>query len=432
MRSPLLGVRGQVTFTVLAVTAVLYSVLGTIGFLQIATSGRDAIHERIDEVLDNLETGIRSGSGTVNLSSADGVEATVVAGPNSIPAAHRDELQVVRTIDVQDATLTLVGTSSQARLTDSLRSLHRGLWIAIPLAAVVSALMAGLATRRALRPVGAITDLAGTIGASMNGARVPVPDTGDEIERLATTVNEMLDRIEVGRAAQHQFTSDAAHELRTPLMALQGELELVHTQKAPFDDTLTERLDALCHRLGDRIDDLVMLSTLDEARPLALAPADLLTIVRDEAAVIAPNASITGVESEVALDHELMARAVRNLLYNAQRHAHEHVAATVERADGKVWLHIDDDGPGVDPARRDEMFRRFARLDEGRTVDRGGSGLGLAIVASVATAHGGGAALARSPSGGARLSLWLPDERPAPPGSAPNSSVNPGTEPAIA
>lgn len=414
MRNPLVGVRGRVTFTVLAVTAVLYSLLGTIGFVQIANSGRDAIRERIETVLDDLESGIRSGSGMVNLSTADGVEATVVAGPDAVPAAQSDELQVVRTIEVQGTTLTLVGTSSQARLTDSLRSLYRGLWIAIPLAAVVSALMAGLATRRALRPVGAITELAGTIGASMNGARVPVPDTGDEIERLATTVNEMLDRIEEGRAAQRQFTSDAAHELRTPLMALQGELELVSMQNASVDDALLERLDALCHRLGDRIDDLVLLSTLDEARPLALAPADLLTIVREEAAIVAPAAIVTGVESEVALDHELMARAVRNLLVNGRRHARQQVVATVELADGKVWVHVDDDGPGADRVLRDEMFRRFTRLDEARTADRGGAGLGLAIVASVAAAHGGGVDLARSPLGGARLSIWLPTEAPLP------------------
>jgi signal transduction histidine kinase len=408
MRNPLVGVRGRVTFTVLAVTAALYSVLGTIGFVEIANSGRDAIRERVGAVLDQLEGGIRSGNGTVNLSTADGVDAMVVAGPSAVPARKPGVVQVVRTITVQGSTVTLVGTSSQARLTDSLRSLYRGLWIAIPLAAIVSALMAGMATRRALRPVGSITALAGTIGASMNGARVPVPDTGDEIERLATTVNGMLDRIEEGRAAQRQFTSDAAHELRTPLMALQGELELVAAKASPVDAALLERLDALCHRLGDRIDDLVLLSTLDEARPLVLAPTDLLTIVRDEAAVAAPEATVSGDTSDVAFDRSLVARAVRNLLVNARRHATAHVAATVEVVGDRVWLHVDDDGPGADPALGDEIFRRFTRLDEARGADRGGSGLGLAIVASVAAAHGGGVDLARSPQGGARISFWIP------------------------
>ncbi len=407
MRNPLTGVRGRVTFTVLAVTAGLYSLLGTVGFVAIANSGRDAIRERVGEVLDQLEAGVRSGTGTVTLSTADGVDALVV-DPAQVPATPAGSLQVTRTVEIRGTTVVLVGTTSQARLTDSLHSLYRGLWIAIPLGAVLSALMAGLATHRALRPVGSITALAGTIGGANSGARVPVPDTGDEIERLATTVNAMLDRIEEGRAAQRQFTSDAAHELRTPLMALQGELELVGSKAQAVDDALLDRLDALCARLGERIDDLVLLSTLDEARPIALAPIDLLALVREEAAVVAPAAEVSGASREVSLDRALAARAIRNLLANARRHAADRVAATVEVADGRVWLHVDDDGPGIDPAQHDEIFRRFTRLDEARTADRGGAGLGLAIVASVAEAHAGGVTAARSPLGGARLSLWLP------------------------
>lgn len=413
MKNPLLGIRGRVTFTVLAVTAVLYSALAAVGFVQIANSGRDAIRERIGAVLDDLELAVRSGSGTVNLSTPDGVTATLWDATASIPPAPAGTLQVERTIEVRGASITLVGVSSQARLTDSLRSLYRGLWIGIPLAAIVSAVMAGLATRRALRPVGAITELAGTIGATRDGARVPVPDTGDEIERLATTVNEMLDRIEAGRASQRQFTSDAAHELRTPLMALQGELELVADHGAPVDGPLVARMQSLCGRLGERIDDLLLLFTLDESRPLALTSESLLAVVRDEAATLVPDAVIEGVDTTLAFDRELVARAARNLLANAQRHATTQVHATVEVADGRCWLHVDDDGPGVAPEAAEEMFRRFARLDEARSVQRGGAGLGLAIVASVAEAHHGGVRASAAPLGGARVSMWLPVGEPA-------------------
>jgi signal transduction histidine kinase len=419
VRNPLTGIRGRVTFTVLVVTAALYSVLGTIGFVEIARSGRSAIEERINTVLDDLEVAVRAGSPTVNISTADGVDAVVIAG-SEVPAVSSGDLQVSRPIEVSGTTVTLVGTSSQARLTDSLRSLYRGLWIAIPLASIVSALMAGLATRRALRPVGAITDLAATIGSSSSGARVPVPDTGDEIERLATTVNEMLDRIDQGRAAQRQFTSDAAHELRTPLMALQAEVELARNGAAEADDEMLQRLDVLGHRLGDRIDDLVLLSTLDEARPLALAPADLLAIVAEEAASVAPDAEVTGTSTVVTVDRALVERAVRNLLANARRHATRATSATIETVGERVFVHVDDDGRGVDPAARDEMFRRFARLDEARSADRGGAGLGLAIVASVAVAHGGGVDVGVSPMGGARLSMWLPMD-PDPPAATPQS-----------
>ncbi|MEQ1699077.1 MAG: ATP-binding protein [Ilumatobacteraceae bacterium] len=413
MKNPLSGIRGRVTFTVLAVTAVLYSALAAVGFVQIANSGRDAIRERINVVLDDLELAVRSGSGTLNLSTPDGVTAQVFDATASIlPNAPEGTIRVERVIDVNGRPIGLVGFSSEARLTDSLRSLYRGLWIGIPLAAIVSALMAGLATRRALRPVGAITELASTIGATPDGDRVPVPDTGDEIERLATTVNQMLDRIEAGRAAQRQFTSDAAHELRTPLMALQGELELVAIHDAPVDAPLIERMQSLCGRLGERIDDLLLLSTLDEDRPLTLTTESLLAVVRDEAAALAPDAVIEGADTTLSFDRDLVARAARNLLANAQRHATTQVRATVEVVDGRCWLHVDDDGPGVAPEATADMFRRFARLDEARSVQRGGAGLGLAIVASVAEAHHGGVRASAAPLGGARVSMWLPVGEP--------------------
>lgn len=405
-RNPLTGVRGRVTFTVLAITATLYSLLGTVGFVAIANGGRDAIRERVGEVLDQLEAGVRSGTGTVTLSTADGVEAVVV-DPAQVPALPPGSLQVKRTVEIRGTTVVLVGTTSQARLTDSLRTLYLGLWIAIPLGAVLSALMAGMATHRALRPVGSITTLAGTIGSTHTTARVPVPDTGDEIESLANTLNAMLDRIEEGRSAQRRFTSDAAHELRTPLMALQGELEMVGSRAQVVDDALLERLDALCARLGERIDDLVLLSTLDEGRPLMLHPCDLAALARDEAAVVVPSAEVTGEPLEVSLDRDLVARAIRNLLANARRHASERIAVTVEVVGDRVWLHVDDDGPGIDPALAPSVFGRFTRLDEARTGDQGGAGLGLAIVASVAQAHGGGVAASHSPLGGARMSLSL-------------------------
>jgi two-component system sensor histidine kinase BaeS len=92
----------------------------------------------------------------------------------------------------------------------------------------------------------------------------------------------------------------------------------------------------------------------------------------------------------------------------------DQVIATIEADRDRVWVHVDDDGPGVDPSVRAEMFRRFARLDEARSIDRGGAGLGLAIVASVATTHGGAASANDSPLGGARLSLWFPMTPPSP------------------
>jgi signal transduction histidine kinase len=123
---------------------------------------------------------------------------------------------------------------------------------------------------------------------------------------------------------------------------------------------------------------------------------------------MASSATVQGDDVTVAVDRDLAARAVRNLLSNAKRHAHDRVVVTVVNDPERVWLHVDDDGPGTSADQRATMFVRFARLDEARTVDRGGAGLGLAIVASVAEAHHGGASAEDGPLGGARLSIWFP------------------------
>ena len=405
--SVLAGVRGRVTFAVLAVTAVAYSLLGTIGFIQIATSTRESMEERIEEVLDEVETGLSSGLTATEASTPDGVFVQVVlAGDEEID--RPGQVVITRTVSLGSTDLVLVGTTSEARLTDSLRSLYRALWIGIPIAAVISALLAGAATRRALRPVDAITRNAGAIGERPDGARVPVPDTGDEIERLATTVNEMLDRIDSGHAAQRRFTSDAAHELRTPLMALQGELELVGGQPDRVDETLLDRIEQLADRLGDRIDDLVLLATLDEARAPERATIDLRELVAAECRTIAPDSVVTGSAVDAEVDPSLVARAVRNVVANARRHAVSRVEATVTTDGGVAVVHVDDDGPGVPAHLRAQMFERFARLDESRSTDRGGSGLGLAIAASVAHTHGGSIRADDSPLGGLRVSLRFP------------------------
>ncbi|MCU1501980.1 MAG: putative two-component sensor kinase [Ilumatobacteraceae bacterium] len=409
---PLSGVRGRVVLTVLVVTACLYSLLGSIGFLYIANSGRDAIRERVHQVLDQLEVRLRGGSPTVSIVTPDGVEA-IATGPTTPVFVPSDDIRSTRTITIGSQSYRLVGHASQAPLSDSLHSLYRGLWIGVPLGVVLTAAIAGLATRRALRPVSEITELAATIDARDVSTRVPVPHTDDEIEHLARTVNEMLDRIAVGRRAQRQFTSDAAHELRTPLMALQGELELANGDPSQPDAGLLRRLGELGNRLALRVDDLVLLSTLDEQPPLDRRATDLLAIVQTESATMpsgdnAPTITIDGNVTVAVVDERLVARAVRNLLANACRHATTAVHVAVGAVDGLARITVDDDGPGVDAADREVVLRRFGRLDEARHTDSGGAGLGLAIVASVAHAHGGDVAVTDGPAGGARFVLSLP------------------------
>jgi signal transduction histidine kinase len=408
------GVRGRVVLTVLVVTACLYSMLGSIGFVYIAHSGRNSIRERVASVLDQLEVSLRSGSGTVSITTPDGVEAVAVQ-PGGSPFAASDDVTVRRTVKIGTNSLDLVGHASQARLTDSLHSLYRGLWFGVPLGVLVTAIVAGLATRRALRPVSVITDLAATIEAGDMTMRVPVPDTDDEIEHLARTVNDMLDRIAAGRTAQRQFTSDAAHELRTPLMALQGEIELAIGTPGGVDLPFLHRIEALGDRLARRVDDLVLLSTLDEEPPLDRRTIDVLDVVRLEASTMpaggdAPTVEVVGAATPAAVDERLISRAVRNLMANACRHADHAVRVDVAGSDEGTWIHVHDDGHGVAAEDRDLILSRFGRLDKARNSDSGGAGLGLAIVSSVARAHGGNVVVGDSPLGGAQISLFLPKQ----------------------
>jgi signal transduction histidine kinase len=406
MTNPLAGIRGRVTFAVLAVASIVFSLLGTVGFLQIAHSGRDAIVQRVGHVLDDLEVALQQHTGVLHIETADGVTAAAHV-PSAVPPAAPGQVTVTRRVRIDGTEVVLQGQSSQAPLTTSLRSLFRGLWLGIPLAALICALLAGLATHRALQPVRSITNFAAGVPRSPDGARVPVPASGDEIEQLATTVNGMLERIDEGQRMQRKFTSDAAHELRTPLMALRGEIELA--EKADeLEPSTAARLTSLADRLRERVDDLVLLSTLDEAQPRRVELVDVVALAQEEATAVRPGTPVDGMAATTLADRGLLARAIRNLVANAARHAHAEVRVVVETTATAVWVHVDDDGEGIDPRRRNEVFDRFSRLDDARRADDGGSGLGLAIVRSVATAHGGGAVADAGPLGGARVSMWLP------------------------
>jgi signal transduction histidine kinase len=419
------GLRGRVTLTVFAVTAVLYAVAATLLFLRIVDTGRDTIERRVDDVLDRMETDLRAGVSTLRVETADGVSAVLVDVGHPV-SERAGELVVERRIDVGGRDGLLIGRASVRALNDGLRSLHVGLWLAVPLAAAFTALVAGMATGRALRPVDDITELAARIGPEAV-ERVPVPDTGDEIERLALTVNAMLERISEGRQAQERFTSDAAHELRTPLMALHGEIELIALGRG--DAESNDRMARQAERLEVLVDDLVLLATLDEGRPLDAQTFELLAFLRGEIDAIVPTAALhdpdltdasnatddpegtAAPDSTITADRRLLGRAVDNLLANARRHAVERVAVVVER-DSVYWsIHVDDDGPGLADERAAEVFGRFGRLDEARSIDGGGSGLGLAIVDAVTRSHGGTVCAGRSEWGGARLTIRLPRER---------------------
>ncbi|MGW4519792.1 sensor histidine kinase [Amycolatopsis sp. NPDC004378] len=278
--------------------------------------------------------------------------------------------------------------------------------VGVPAVALLVGVVAWLAVRRSLRPVEAIRSEVAEIGAGDLGRRVPDPGTGDEIARLAGTMNSMLGRLDEAVARQGRFTSDASHELRTPLASLRTQLEvlLAHPDRVDWRRTCEGALLDVT-RLQDLVADLVLLGKLDHGGPdrfTAVALSDVIdVVVAGRAGVVV---EVDG--APVVLGHRArLERLVRNLVDNALRHALSRVVVSVSVVDGAVVLVVADDGPGVPEADRERVFDRFVRLDDARDRDEGGSGLGLAIVAEIARAHGGTA----EAEGGSRFAVRLPE-----------------------
>ncbi|WP_322770034.1 sensor histidine kinase [Frankia sp. Cr1] len=268
--------------------------------------------------------------------------------------------------------------------------------------------------RYTLRVVDRIRGQLDAITAADLHRRVDVPPAQDDIRRLALTMNQMLSRLENAATTQRHFVSDAAHELRSPLAALRVQLEVSH-HKAEVDrwqhDTL--RMIHEVDRLARLVDDLLALSRLDEnARPARRDLVDIDEIVLTEARNLRLTSSLAVHTREVcaglvAGHPDLLTRVVRNLLDNARRHARTRVDLSLSTTGGRVELVVADDGHGIPPEYRDEVFRRFYRLDQARSRDAGGSGLGLAIVHDTVTAHHG-LVYIEDNEPGARIVVWLP------------------------
>ncbi|WP_318306212.1 sensor histidine kinase [Amycolatopsis solani] len=288
---------------------------------------------------------------------------------------------------------------------DSVRTV---LTFGVPAVALLIGVIAWLAVRRSLRPVEAIRAEVAEIGAHDLGRRVPEPGTGDEIARLAGTMNTMLARLDEAVTRQSRFTSDASHELRTPLASLRTQLEvlLAHPDRLDWRHSCENALLDVT-RLQDLVADLVLLGKLDHAGPDRLEPVALSEVVQ---AVAAGRADVEVSGTPVVRGHRTrLERLVRNLVDNAERHAASRVVVAVSAVDGWAVLTVTDDGPGIPEADRERVFDRFVRLDDARARDDGGSGLGLAIVADIARAHGG---TARAEAG-SRFVVTLPELKPS-------------------
>jgi two-component system, OmpR family, sensor kinase len=283
-------------------------------------------------------------------------------------------------------------------------------------AALVAALLAGyLLAARTAAPLRQFAETAAEVDAGDLSPRLdPGPAAASELRALADAFNHMLERLEDAFARQRRFVSDASHELRSPLTAIRGQLEVLARSDAP-DAAEVRRVEELAlaemARVERLVEDLLALARLDEGVGPALQGLAADSFLRELV-----GASDEGVEvgelaeGSLRADPDLIAQVLRNLIDNARRHAGAggRVSVSSVAVSGGLCVRVDDDGPGIPAAERERVFDRFHRMEAARDRASGGSGLGLGIARSILVSHGGRIWIEDSPLGGARVSFELP------------------------
>ncbi|HYR71350.1 MAG TPA: heavy metal sensor histidine kinase [Candidatus Acidoferrum sp.] len=339
-----------------------------------------------------------------------------VPGPGAEPL-RVFTMPIVRNGRVVD--IVQVGTSVRRAEAVLDRYLHT-LLVLIPLGVGLAALGGAVIARAALRPVDEMTRTARRITAEDLSRRVERPGTGDEMERLALTLNGMLARLEAAFTQTRRFAADAAHELRTPLAALRGGIEVaLRAERTPeeYRRVLASSLEEV-ERLIRLAEDLLLLSRSSAGPDVTRAPVDLEPLLLDVFDVGARLGQGAGVSvrtdamasATVRGDATALRRALLNLIENAIKYTPPggKVELGLTTGDGLAVITVSDTGIGLDPADADRIFEPFVRLDAARARDTGGAGLGLAIARSIAVAHGGTLTVESRPGAGSRFVLRLP------------------------
>jgi heavy metal sensor kinase len=282
-------------------------------------------------------------------------------------------------------------------------------------------LLAGFAgyflAARALTPIDEITNTARRISTEDLSARLNLPDMGDEVSRLANTVDEMLGRIESGFARERQFTSDASHELRTPLTAMKTILNFMREGERPPQeyrqalDDLAEETD----RLQGLVENLLQLARGERGLKLQKEEIDLSLLLADVADSLRPLAE----EKDLTLtcdlppalvvsgDTDQLIRLIVNLLDNAIKYSEQGpIRLSAKEMDGNAVIEVSDTGIGIPPEHLPYIFKRLYTVDAARSS--GGAGLGLSIAQQIVQAHGGRIEVQSEVGKGSTFTVYLP------------------------
>lgn len=326
---------------------------------------------------------------------------------------------------------TLIVAVPVAPTIATLRSLVRVELLASLAVVVVGCALAWWLVRRELKPLEEMTQTAGAIAEGELGRRVPAGNERSEVGRLGRALNGMLAQIQaafqqrtVSEERLRQFVADASHELRTPLTSIRGYTELLR-KGALRDDEARQRalarVESEAIRMGVLVDDLLLLTRLDQGRPLERLPVDMVRIsseAAEDARAIDPLRPIMFESSGAVIvigDPDRLRQVVHNLVRNAMVHTPPTTPVTVEvtRQGDRGRCRVIDDGPGMTTEQAKHAFDRLFRADPARTG--GGTGLGLSIVRAIAEALDGSATVESAPGRGTVFTFEIPLAVEAPP-----------------
>ena len=406
----------------------------------VATQGENAVIDRVKarftpETNDRFcrisekREGILYQSGEPNDKSFDSHLVPLIDGWDSrtstvaLGAGGASKLLVVTTVvAVGQRTYLIELGYSEADNDRVLRGVLVTLFIGLPAVIGVAAIGGYILLKRAFTPVREMIEKANEISHSGVHSRLPVRHTGDDLEQLSITLNQMIHRLEKSFENSRRFTSDASHELRTPLTIIRGELEQLLVADDGASEQVKQGISSLLEetdRLIGIVQGLLALSRLDAGEAqrentrfdlgeLAAATTDQMSLLAEEKGVELHCTRNQRVE--VKGDGSRLKQVVVNLLDNAIKYtpANGKIALDVRAAKGHAYLEVSDTGIGVPSEDLRRIFDRFYRVDQVRSRATEGTGLGLSIVWSICSAHGGTVHADNLPEGGCRFTVRLP------------------------
>jgi signal transduction histidine kinase len=354
--------------------------------------------------------------------------ATVAAAGLTQRGEAESALRVVaRTwASAADSGIVVAGQST-AFPNNQLAGFRAFLVIAAVVTLIVVAIVSWLVAGRAVRPLVTLAQTTEAIGATGDlSKRIALSRSRDEVGRLSTSFNAMLERLQSAQAelaaalaAQQRFVADASHELRTPLSTIRTNAEFLRERP---DATAEDRAAAIAdvvseaERMSRLVDGLLVLARADAGVAVERRPVDLRAVVTEEARRFRPpgraREEAQGIQvtahgsALVSGDPETLGRAIRILLDNAFRHGRPPVGITVTKLEGRIRVEVRDAGPGLPAGSEDHIFERFYRADPARSGD--GTGLGLSIARAIVETHGGTIRAMSAEGGGLAVTIELP------------------------